>query len=162
MGEEEKNAPNIWEFLRPEAILQRLKEKEKEQAIEELVARMAEVGLVPDKARTLQSVLARERMMSTGIGEGVAIPHAKDDLITQPLIAFGFSKEGIPFESVDGRKVHLIFLLLSPKSDPTGYIKFLGKIARLLDNRDLRESLKKAQSPQDVIAIVKAAEENLP
>ncbi len=162
MDGEEKSTPNIWEVLKPEAILLRLKEKEKEKVIEELVTGMAEAGLVSDKTTTLQNVLARERMMSTGIGEGVAIPHAKDDLTTQPLVAFGYSKEGITFESVDGRKVHLIFLLLSPKSDPAGYIKFLGKIARLLDNRDLRESLKKAQSPQDVIAIMKAAEESLP
>jgi PTS system fructose-specific IIC component len=100
-------------------------------------------------------------MISTGIGKGVAIPHAKFDLITKPIVALGRSEDGIKFESLDGLKVNLIFLLLSPKDNPAGYVKILGKTARLLDNDRIRESLLQAETPQDIIDRIKEAEKEL-
>ena len=135
-----------------------MREKRKENVIEELIDLLVEAKKIPDKTKALQMVLEREQMISTGIGEGVAIPHAKYDQITRPLLAFGRSDEGIKFESLDGKKVHLVFLLLSPKEDPAKYVKLLGKTARLLDNVDLREALKSAQTPEEIINTVKEAE----
>ncbi|MFQ6093886.1 MAG: PTS sugar transporter subunit IIA [bacterium] len=151
----------LWQLLKKETIALRLKERKKEDVIEELVDLMAGAKLLKDKAEALQNVLERERMISTGIGEGVAIPHAKYDQLTKPLLAFGRSPEGIKFESLDGRKVHLVFLLLSPKEDPAKYVKLLGKMARLLDNGELREALKRAETPEQIIDTIKEEERKL-
>lgn len=151
----------LWRLLKKETIRLHLREKKKEDVIEELIDLMVEAKLLTDKANALENVLERERMISTGIGEGVAIPHAKYEQISKPLLAFGRSPEGIKFESLDGKKVHLVFLLLSPKEDPARYVKLLGKIARLLDNWQLREALKRAETPQEIIDTIKEAERKL-
>lgn len=153
--------PRLWRLLKPETISLHLKEKRKENVIEELIDLIVKAKQIPDKAKALRKVLERERMISTGIGEGVAIPHAKYEQIEKPLLAFGRSDEGIKFESPDGQKVHLVFLLLSPKENPKKYVKLLGKAARLLDNIDLRETLKSARTPEEIITTVKEAERRL-
>ena len=157
----EKRMPRLWRLLKPETISLNLKEKRKKNVIEELINLLVETKKIPDKMKALQRVLEREQMISTGIGEGVAIPHAKYDQITKPLLAFGRSDDGLKFESLDGQKVHLIFLLLSPKEDPSKYVKLLGKTARLLNNSDLREALKSAQTPEEIINTIKEAERKL-
>jgi fructose-specific phosphotransferase system IIA component len=153
-----KSSPLLWRFLKPDTIILNLNEKKKENAIEKLIDLMVEAKQIPEKGNVLQKVLEREQMMSTGIGKGVAIPHAKFDQIAKPIIAFGRSENGIKFESLDGKKVHLILVLLSPKDDPAGYVKILGKIARLLDHEDLREALKGAETAQGIIELIKNAE----
>jgi fructose-specific phosphotransferase system IIA component len=157
----EKSTPRIWRLLTTETITLHLREKRKENAIEELIDLLVGGKLLSEKKRALENVLKREEMISTGIGEGVALPHAKYDQITTPLLAFGRSEDGIKFESVDGKKVHLVFLLLSPKDEPTRYVKLLGKIARLLDNAHLREVLKQAKTPGEIIDTIKTAEKGL-
>ena len=157
----EKSTPRIWRLLKTETITLSLQEKKKESVIEELIDLFIKAKLLRNKTRALDNVLKREQMISTGIGEGVAIPHAKYDEITKPILAFGRSDEGLKFESLDGEKIHLVFLLLSPKEDPTKYVKLLGKIARLLDNEKLREALKGAEKPQEIIETIKEAERRL-
>ena len=157
----EKSTPRIWRLLKTETITLSLQEKKKESVIEELIDLFIKAKLLRNKTRALDNVLKREQMISTGIGEGVAIPHAKYDEITKPILAFGRSDEGLKFESLDGEKIHLVFLLLSPKEDPTKYVKLLGKIARLLDNEKLREALKGAETSQEIIETIKEAERRL-
>ena len=157
----EKSIPRLWRLLKANTITLHLKEKKKENIIGELIDILVGANLITDKVKALEKVLDREQMISTGIGEGVALPHAKFDSITKPLLAFGRSEEGIKFESLDGKKVHLVFLLLSPKEDPTGYVKLLGKIARLLDNGELRKALKQAETPETIINTIKEAERKL-
>ena len=157
----EKSTPRIGRLLKTETITLSLREKKKENIIEELIDLLTEATLLQDKAKALQNVLKREEMISAGIGEGVAIPHAKYNQIVEPLLAFGRSEEGIKFESLDGKKVHLVFLLLSPQDDPAKYVKLLGKIARLLDKEKLRKALQKAETQQDIIDTIKEAERRL-
>ncbi|UCE19130.1 MAG: PTS sugar transporter subunit IIA [Gemmatimonadota bacterium] len=153
--------PRIWRLLKAKTIALDLSERIKEKAIEELIDLLVEAKLLPDKTRALENVLKREEMISTGIGEGVALPHAKYDKITQPLLALGRSEEGLKFDSLDGKKVHLVFLLLSPQDDPAKYVKLLGKIARLLDSKELRDAVRKAESQQEIIETIKEAERRL-
>lgn len=157
----EKSTPRLWRLLKSKTINLNLKGATKESAIEELIDLMVEAKQIPEKTKALQKVLDRERMISTGIGKEVAIPHAKFDHITKPIVGFGRSDEGIKFESLDGKKVHLMFLFLSPKDDPAGYVKILGKTARLLDSEELREALKGAETPQEIIDLIKEAEKKL-
>jgi len=157
----EKSTPRLWRLLKSKTINLNVKGVTKESAIEELIDLMVEAKQIPEKSKALRKVLDRERMISTGIGKEVAIPHAKFDQTTKPIVAFGRSDEGITFESLDGEKVHLMFLFLSPQDDPAGYVKILGKTARLLDSEELREALKGAEAPQEIIDLIKEAEKKL-
>jgi len=151
----------LWRLLKKETVTLHLRKRKKEEVIEELIDVLVRATLITDKVKALEGVLQRERMMSTGIGEEVAIPHAKYDHIDKPLLAFGRSSEGIKFESLDGKKVHLVFLLLSPKDEPTKYVKLLGKMARLLDRTEVRETLKRALTPEEIINTIKQEERRL-
>ena len=135
--------------------------KSKFEIIEELLDLLHKDKRLIDRDIALQDILAREGHLSTGLENGLAIPHAKSDGVPGLEIAFGLKRDGVDFESLDGKKVHLVFLFLSPKEDPTGYVKLLGKIARLLDNGKLREALKQAETPEAIINTIKEAERKL-
>jgi len=151
----------ISELLSERTIKLNLESREKRGAIAELVDVLVRADRVKDREAILQAVLNREKMMSTGIGKGVAIPHARTPATEQVLLAFGRCPRGIKFEAVDARLVDLIFLLISPKISPTESVKTLGKIARIVDHDQVREKLRHATTPQEVIRILQTAEEEL-
>lgn len=106
----------------------------------------------------LQAILEREKLMSTGLERGVAVPHAKTSAVSGLVLSLAISREGIDFESADGNPSHLFFLLLAPVAAAAPNIQALAQIARLTGNAAFCESVKSASSPRDVLEIIRQAE----
>lgn len=136
-----------------------LKAKDKDGILEEMVGLLFKAGKIKDAGKTLDAVQKREELMSTGIGHGVAIPHAKCDGIEDLCAAFGRSKNGISFKSLDNEPVHLFFMLLSPEDVTGPHIKALAKISRLLKHHYVRELLKSTDNPEKTLEIIRQEED---
>jgi len=123
------------------------------EIIEELLGLMKDLNLINQYEVALNDILDREGYLSTGLENGLAIPHAKTDSINNLTIVFGLKKDGVPFESLDGKPSHHIFLVLSPKDTSGPHIQALALITRNLKNAQVREKIKNGQSAQDIAAI---------
>ena len=131
-----------------------LQKKSKRGIIKELVDLLVEAGEIEDGEIILEAVLEREKLMSTGVGKGVAIPHAKSKAIENLIVAFGKTAEEVDFQSLDNRPVRLVFLLIGPEENPGLHIKALSRISRLTSHRKYRHRLLHATSPADVMNII--------
>lgn len=156
-------AAKLLGFLDREAIVTELQASSKDEAIRELVKVAVTSGLIDAKHEedVLRGVLEREKKGSTGLGDGIAVPHVKESPHVKALCgAFGRSKHGIPFDAVDGKKVHLVFLILGAKGTGPEHVQILKKLAGLRQNehflRFLREAKDKA-AIADVIEEMTAA-----
>ena len=121
----------ICDVLHKEAILADLKAQNKKGILEELVAPVAEIANVYQED-LVKVLLERERLGSTGIGDGVAIPHGKFNGLSQPMVSFGRSRKGLDFESMDGQPAYLFFLLVAPENSTSIHLKALARIAKIL------------------------------
>jgi len=130
---------------------------EKEELLHSLVERLAEQGSITDPERVLDSLLERERVMSTGIGSGVAIPHAQCPAANRLTVSLARPSKEIDFESLDDLPVRLVFLVVGPE-ERGGFIRILARISRLLYTGELQQQLLDAGSPDDVIRILSDAE----
>jgi PTS system nitrogen regulatory IIA component len=152
----------LQEILSPSAILVGLKGETKEQIIEELVDSLEKGAVVADRDRVLQAVLEREKIMSTGIGDGIAIPHGKSDAVLRLAAALGIHRRGVDFEALDGEPAYVFFLLVSPANVSGPHIKALARISRLLKNDDFKRRLIAATTTADIQRIVEAEERDHP
>jgi len=143
----------IGEILSPEFIIANLESTDKEGVLNELCTFLETKGAIRDRAALLQSLLDREKLGSTGIGENVAIPHAKTDEIDHILTVFGKSQKGLDFESLDQKPVHFICLLLAPAQSTGLHLKALARIARLLKSQPLRETILKAGDAETIYSV---------
>lgn len=148
----------LLDILSPDCIKVDLKAKNRRDAIAELMDMLAKCGKVKSKPKALDAVLEREKLMSTGIGQGVAIPHAKSDACSQLCAAFARSGKGIAFDSLDNKPVHLMFLLVSPEADTGMHISALARISRLLKHMVFKEALMSAKDPGEVYRIIEEEE----
>ena len=135
-----------------------LQARTKRGAIEELVNLLADQGDVLDRERTLQAVLEREMTRTTGIGNGLGIPHGKSGSVSDIVMAFGRAEEPIEFDSVDGQGVTLILLLISPVAKAGPHIQALARVSRLMSSEMLRRKLGQAGSPQEILEIIRRCE----
>lgn len=140
------------EFLSRSSIVADLKARDKEEVLREIVGRLAESGVISDGALALEVLLERERLGSTGIGEGIAIPHGKLPELKSVVAAFGRSAEGVEFESLDGEPVRIVFLLLSPESNASIHLKALARVSRMLKNRQFRKDLLEGSGVDEIHA----------
>jgi fructose-specific phosphotransferase system IIA component len=131
-----------------------LEGKDKKSAITELVDLLDANGLLLDKETVLKAVLAREQAHSTGIGSRIAVPHGKCDAVKELVMSIGVAGEPIDFESVDGKPVTIIILLVSPANQTGPHIQALAKISRLMLDEDFKQELEKATSPEEVYELV--------
>lgn len=136
-----------------------IRSKEKLAAIKELVDYMVANKLVIDGERFFDALAQRENLESTGIGDGIAIPHARTDAVEDLILVFARSPEGVDFSSIDGKPSHLIFLIASPKNKKSEYIMALAKLSRLLRRQPVREQLRNAQDAKEILNIIKKNEE---
>lgn len=148
----------ISELLQDSFINLNLHADSKNEAIDDLSNMLSTNGKVNDQQHFVHAVLEREKLGSTAIGAGIAIPHARANTVNEVSIAFARSSKGIDFNSVDGDPVHLIFLLAAPIESGSMYLKLLARISRLLRYQDLIEDLKKATTKEEVIQIIAAKE----
>lgn len=140
----------LTEILKPENIKLPLAAKNKTEAISELVDLLAKNGEVADPKKVLDSVLERESTRTTGIGNGLAIPHGKCNGVSHLVMAIGRPAQPIDFQAIDGRPVNLIWLLASPPDQTGPHIHALARISRLMTIDRFRQALAAAQTPQDL------------
>lgn len=146
-------------LLKPKAIMMDINAKEKIAAIEEMVNYLVANKFVNDGKVFLKALARRENLESTGIGDGIAIPHARTDAVTGLTLAFARSQDGVDFSAIDGKPSYLIFLIASPEDKKSEYIMALAKISRLLRKQHVRDQLKHARNPQEVLDIIRKNEE---
>jgi PTS system nitrogen regulatory IIA component len=144
----------ITELLRNEFVLEQLEAKRKKEALAELAGVFAKGKSKCDAGAMLRVLLDREKLGSTGIGGGVAIPHGKLAGLDEILVAFGRSREGISFEALDGKPVHLIFLLMAPENSAGRHLKILAKISRMLKDGGFRKKLLETRTHDDLVRII--------
>ena len=148
----------IRDYLTPDRIDLGLDSATKAQAIERLVARLATSLGLPDPQAVLHEVNRREEILSTGVGDGIAIPHAGIG-VTAPAIALGVARTGIDYGALDQKPVHVLFLLVWPSDQPGLQLKALARIARLGRQEDLVTRLTQAKTPADALAVIVALDE---
>lgn len=152
----------IMGFLDDRAITTDLKaQHQKEDILKELVQLLVQADAIKDRdvSKLLQILLKRESLGSTGIGQGVAIPHGKSDCVTKLVAAFGISRTGVNFDSLDGEPVHLFFLLVAPEDSAGPHLKALARISRLLKDKHFRDSLTAARDEKLVAKIIRDEDE---
>ena len=149
----------ILDILVMDAIVPELKGKTKKQVLEELIDAVKLNKPLVDREKLMKVLMERERLGSTGIGDGIAIPHGKLKEIDELVLSFGRSTEGIDFESMDGKPVHLFFLLVAPESCSGVHLRALAKIARLLKNGTVRKRLGKVDNREDIFSIIQQEDE---
>jgi fructose-specific phosphotransferase system IIA component len=146
------------ELLNAQSVTTRLKARTKREAVAELVELLESAHGLASQGEILDRVLRREAMMSTGIGNGIAIPHGKARLVDRLVAACGVSAEGIEYESVDGEPATLFVLLVAPESGGALHVKVLANISRLLKEETVRRALRESANPEAFLAALKAAE----
>jgi fructose-specific phosphotransferase system IIA component len=149
---------NLLDILSPRAIKVPLAARDKKSAIEELVDLLAEDGQIKEPEALKQAVWQREQQRSTGIGEGLAIPHGKCSCTTRLRMAIGRPAQPLDFSSVDRKPVQCIVLLASPPDKTADHIQALGKISRLMADPQFRQRIYEARSPEEVFELFEQAE----
>ncbi len=145
-------------LLSPELIKIPLESKDKEGVIREMVTVLAQNGKVTDPEAVLEAVLEREKVMSTGVGQGIAIPHGKTESVTGVVAALGISQADIDFQAIDEQPVHIVFLLLAPPYETGLHLKALSRVSRLLSKEEFREKLLRASNAQEAMQYIQDEE----
>jgi len=138
------------DILKDSCVIAALNGKTKDEVLLELVDTLKKVHLVEDTEKAVSVILEREKLGSTGIGDGVAIPHGKMKGLHSMLCAFGKSKEGLDFDAVDSKPVHLFFLLLAPEDSASLHLKTLSRISKLLRDPSFRKRLTELSSSREM------------
>ena len=146
----------ISDFLHSKAVTAELKATTKKEVIEELVDILIDAGALEKKIKTklIETLLAREALGSTAIGQGIAIPHGKCENVAKLTAALGISKKGIDFDSLDGEPAYIFFLLVAPIDSAGPHLKALARISRLLKDKYFREHLKTSKDEKAILKLV--------
>ena len=152
----------LLDILSADSTLIDLKGETKKDIIAELIDTLAVGDAISDRDKVLQAVLEREKIMSTGIGDGIAIPHGKSDAVERLVAALGTQRRGVDFEALDGEPAYVFFLLVSPANVSGPHIKALARISRLLKNDDFKKKLIAAEASAEIIEIIGTEERNTP
>jgi len=142
------------DLLKEKYIELDLKEKEKTKLIAELVDIAAKPSRIKDGKTLFKAILEREKLGSTAIGSGIAIPHAKIRGIKKPLLILGRSAEGVDFDALDGEKTYLFFMLISPQEEVGLHLKILAKISHLVRDKFIVERLRKIKNKHEIFPII--------
>lgn len=148
----------ILDVLHKEAILSDLKALDKQGVLEELVTPIANIAGV-NHDHLVKVLMERERLGSTGIGEGIGIPHGKLKDLDSLVLGFGLSRKGVDFESMDEQPTHIFFLLVTPENSTGLHLKLLARISRILKNELFRQKLMDAANSDEIYSIIQEEEE---
>ena len=149
---------NVLDVLKPDCIKVPLEASEKKAAIEELVDVLASAGAVTDASSLKAVVWAREQQRSTGIGEGLAIPHGKGPAVQRVAMAIGMPTSPIEYDSIDHKPVRLIVMLVSPPDRVSEHVQALGRLSRLMTDTGFREKAYAARSGAEIFELFRKAE----
>ena len=142
---------NFDEALKKSSFCMHLESDTKEGILEELLDLLVSDGRIPDRAKTLAAVQERESKMSTGMQNGIALPHGKVDDVDGVVTAFALKKEGIDFASLDGAPTKIFIMTISSVNQSGPHIQYLSGISKLLVSRDVIESILQAETPDDIL-----------
>jgi len=151
----------IMDFLSKKSIVTDIKSTKKADVMKELVDTLIEAGEIEKRCRNklIEALMNRESLGSTAIGQGIAIPHAKSDCVDKLVAAFGLSKKGVDFDSLDGELAYIFFLLIAPQDSAGPHLKALARISRLLKDKYFRDTLKACEDEKAVIKIITEEDE---
>ena len=144
----------IVDFLNEKAIIANIKSTTKDGVVRELVDVLAKAEGIRNKEELVKVLLNRETLGSTGIGQGVGIPHGKTDAVKKLVAAFGICHPGVNFDALDGEPVYLLFLLVAPEDSAGPHLKGLARISRLLKDKFFRESLKALTDEKAILKLI--------
>ncbi|MDP3732311.1 MAG: PTS sugar transporter subunit IIA [Candidatus Omnitrophota bacterium] len=152
---------NIMDFLSKKAILIDIKSVKKEEVIGELVDALITADEIEKRCRNklIDALMTRESLGSTAIGQGIAIPHAKSDCVDKLIAAFGISKKGVDFDSLDGEPAYIFFLLVAPQDSAGPHLKALARISRLLKDKYFRDSLRACTDDKSILKVIAGEDE---
>ncbi|NOY69770.1 MAG: PTS transporter subunit EIIA [Deltaproteobacteria bacterium] len=150
----------ILDFLTPATILTRMAATDKAGAIEELSISVADFTGIDNK-EIIRVLLERERLGSTGIGGGIAIPHGKLAGLDRLVMGFGRSENGVEFDSLDGKSIFIFLVLLSPDNSTGLHLRLLARLSKLLKDTTLKDSLMRADLPEDVLRLIGEVDEEI-
>ncbi len=143
------------ELFRAESILLGIEPVEKGVLLERFVDHLNSRNMIRDRAQVLRDVVEREHVMSTGIGNSVAIPHAYTDGVERLVAGFFRTSGAVDFAALDSKGVDLFFIILGPKASRRSHIKILAKISRLINNEEFRNGLRRGQTAEDVLDVLR-------
>jgi fructose-specific phosphotransferase system IIA component len=135
-----------------------LKASNKVDVIKELLTLFSENNLIHNQEEVLKAVLEREKILSTGLGNGVAIPHCKTNSVEEFFVALGVHSKGVDFQSLDHKPAHIIFLLIGPENKPGFHIRLLSRISRIISKEDVRQQILASKSPEEIYQVFQAEE----
>ena len=144
----------IMDFLSKKAVSANLKATDKESVIKELVELLRKAGDIKNKDVLVETLMSREALGSTGIGQGIGIPHGKSPSVSRLTAAFGISHTGVDFDSLDGEPVYIFFLLVAPVDSAGPHLKALARISRLLKDKYFRDKLRSVEDDKELIKII--------
>lgn len=151
----------LYELLDKDSIAISLQSKIKDDVLEEMVELLDTAGKIKSRETVLKAIVDRERIMTTGIGNGVAVPHCKTSAVDRLVAALGISREGIDFQAPDNLPAHLIFILVAEENNPGPHVRALARLAKLLSKKEVRDALLAADSPEGLLQTIKEREQDL-
>lgn len=149
----------LTDYLKLNTVNIDLKSKDKKTIIKEIFEQIANCDEIIDKNKCYEDLLEREKLGSTGIGEGFAIPHAKTDGVKDIILTVGISKTPIEYDAIDGKKVNIFFMFLSPNELSQEYLILLAKISRYIRQENFKTQLLNARTPEEIWEILASREE---
>ena len=150
------------DFVQRQAVTAALKADTKEGVIREMVDVLAKAEGFRNKEELVKALINRENLGSTGIGQGVGIPHAKTNVVKKLVAAFGLCPQGVNFDSLDGEPVYILFLLVAPEDSAGPHLKGLARISRLLKDKYFRESLKALSDEKAILKMIREEDAKKP
>jgi PTS system nitrogen regulatory IIA component len=144
----------IMDFLDRDAIIVDLKSTDKKSTIIELVDVLKVTKKIRKTSEIVNAIWEREKLGSTGIGQGIAIPHGKIDILQEQIGVLGLSRRGIDFNSLDGEPANIIFLLVGPIELAEQHLKALSRISRLLKDKFLRQAIRDTLTKEEIVKII--------
>jgi fructose-specific phosphotransferase system IIA component len=148
----------IVDLLNEQVVRTNLPGTSKNEIINAIIELAATQDRVVDKEKVREAIFEREKIMSTGVGAGFAIPHAKSDAVSDIVAAFAVTAQPIDYQSLDDQPVRIVFLLVGRENMVGPHIKLLSRISRLMNNEDFRKRLLEAATPADVLEIFRKEE----
>jgi fructose-specific phosphotransferase system IIA component len=155
---ERSEGVSVSQLLTEQVIKPDLDVDSRDEVFESLVELLEDQGEVGDATTALEDIRDREEILSTGIGNGVAIPHAKTEAVDSLVAAFGRVPDGVDFKSLDGKPARLIFLLLSPQEEAGLHVRALARISRMLKNAEFREQMNDAEDAEEIVSVIENEE----
>lgn len=151
----------ITDLLTEDTIVLDLKARTKKEVIEELANVLEKTGKLHDRQTFIEAIFAREAQSTTGIGEGIAIPHAKTKAVRMPAVVFGRSKEGIDYDALDGKRSHLFFMIAAPEGADNTHLEALSRLSTLLMDSSFRSKIENASTKQQIIQAIQEKEREM-